>query len=134
DGARDAGGADGDGDARDAQGERDGPDAAEQRDVEVGARGAEEDDEDDAAHLLDGVQELLALGREVLNDEAGGEEGEGGVDVDVFQEVGEDEAEGEEDEEEMAPYELEVRRQDEAEGRAHGDAADDFAADFVDVG
>ena len=43
----------------------------------------EEDDVDDAAHLLDGVNEFLALMREVLHDESGDHEREERVELQV---------------------------------------------------
>ena len=95
--------------------------------MRTGAR--EEHDVDDAARPLDRVHEPITLLREVLHDEAGDEEREHRIEVEVAEHLGRTEPERDEHDEELPADELQVRGEDEAERRPDGDAAHDLVAE-----
>ena len=93
---------DGDERATGAEGQRHRPQLPQDRHLQVRAGAGEEHDVDDAAQTLDAVQELFTLQRQVLHDEAGHEERQERLELQVVQHLREAEAEQQEHEQERA--------------------------------
>ena len=86
------------------------------------ARAPEEDDVNDGTGLLHAVDQLVALLRQVLNDETRDHEREQRVVVEITENLRCAEPEGHEDDEKLPPDEAKVYRQDEPEGRSNRNA------------